>query len=152
MTALQARDPDFEHRVRDSFARQPFMGLLGIELVDVRPGAVEMRVPYREELTQQHGYLHGGLVGTLADCAAGYAAYSLMAAEDTLLTVEFKLNLMAPATGEALVCRGRVVRPGRTLTVCQSDVYGLAGGEEKHCATALCTLMTLAGRADAPPV
>lgn len=151
MTDLQPKDAEFEARVRGSFARQAFMEFLGIEIPHVSPGAVDLRVAHRDALTQQHGYLHGGLVATLADCASGYAAYSLMAAEESVLTVEFKLNLMAPAVGEALVCRGRVLRPGRTLTVCRSDVYAVSAGREKLCATAQCTMMTLAGRPDLPP-
>lgn len=139
---------DFESRVRDSFARQSFMATVGAELVRVAPGETEIRVAYRADLCQQHGLFHGGLVGTIADNAGGYAAFTLMPAENSVLTVEYKLNLMAPALGEALIARARVVRPGRRITVCHADVYVLDGADEKLCATALGTFMSLENTSD----
>ena len=122
MTAFDPRNPNFEARVRSSFARQRFMEFIGAELGSVDPGAVSNTLPFRDELCQQHGFFHGGVIGTLADNVGGYAAFSLMAAADSSLTVEFKLNLLAPATGETLVAKGVVVRSGR------SGVDGAAGG------------------------
>lgn len=148
MSDFQPRNPDFEARTRDSFSRQTFMSHLGADLVRVDPGHVEMRLPYQEFLCQQHGYFHGGVIGTLADNAGGYAAFSLMAAEDTVLTVEYKMNIMAPGEGDALIAVGTVVKPGRTLTISEARIYSEIDGRRKLCATALCTLMTMAGRPD----
>ena len=126
------------------------MDFLGAELVDVRPGACEIHLPFRPELGQQHGYFHGGVIGTVADNACGYAAYSLAPPDSTILTVEYKVNLVAPGDGQLLIGRGAVIRPGRTLTVSRADVFVVADGEERLCATALETLMILPGRPDAP--
>lgn len=143
MSSFQTRNPDFESRIRDSFSRQPFMGLIGAEMTRVEPGIVEIRMPYRDDLCQQHGYFHGGAIGTLADNAGGYAAFTLMAAKDSILTVEYKMNIVAPGQGDALVAVGTVLKPGRRLTVCEAKVYGETDGTRKLCATALCTLMTM---------
>lgn len=149
MSAFDPRNPDFETRVRESFGRQPFMAMIGASLDTVEPGRVEMALPYREDLCQQHGYFHGGAIGTLADNAGGYAAFSLMPADASVLTVEYKMNIVAPGTGARLVAVGEVIRPGRSLTVSDVKVYGeAADGTRKLCATALCTLMTMAGMAD----
>jgi len=148
--SFQPRNPDFERRVRDSFARQPFMAHCGITMPVVAPGFVEMRVVYDEPLTQQHGFLHGGLVGTVADCACGYAAFSLMRAEDSVITVEYKINLLSPAEGDELIGRARVIRAGGSLMVCQGDISMLKGDTEVPCATALSTLMVLKDIPDAP--
>jgi uncharacterized protein (TIGR00369 family) len=145
------RDPAFAERVRSSFARQRFMALLGAELVSVAPGAVAIALPLRPELEQQHGYAHAGAAWAIADSAAGYAAQTLMAAGDGVLTVELKINLLAPARGARLVARGRVERAGRTLTVGRSDVVALdADGAETAIATALGTFMRVEGLGDAP--
>ena len=141
---------DFEGRVRASFARQPFMTLLGAEITGLGPGTCEVTLPYRPELTQQHGFLHAGVVATLADNACGYAAFTLMPADASVLTVEFKLNLMAPAEGEALVARGRVRKAGRTLTVVEAEVSARRDGAEAPVAAMLATMMALHGRSDAP--
>lgn len=142
------RDPTFETKVRDSFARQPFMILLGAELGAVAPGRVEIVLPYADKVTQQHGYFHGGSIGAIADTAGGYAAFSLFPPDSTVLTVEYKINIMAPGKGERLVAVGEVTRAGRTLTVAKVEVYAEAGGARVHCATATQTLMCLAGRSD----
>jgi uncharacterized protein (TIGR00369 family) len=147
---FQPQNPAFEARVRDSFARQRAMAMIGARLVEVRPGAVAVELPYREDLTQQHGFIHGGIVGMIADNACGYAAFSLMPADASVLTVEYKLNLMAPAEGERLVARGRVVRPGRSLVIAESRVVALKDGRETEIAACLATLMTLHGKSDAP--
>src|SRR5687767_9811660 len=109
-------DPRFEQRCRESFSRQKAMGLIGASLARVAPGEADVVLPYRDELTQQKGYVHGGILGMIADTAAGYSAFSLMPAGCSLVTVEYKINILAPARG-SLVARGRVVRPGRTLTI-----------------------------------
>lgn len=116
----------------------------------VRPGYCEIHLPYKEELSQQHGYFHAGAIGSIGDNASGYAAYTLMPADATVLTVEYKLNLLTPGSGELLIARGQVIKPGRTLTVCRSDIFAIKNGQEKLCATALVTLMTLAGKPDRP--
>ncbi len=144
------KNPDFEARVRDSFARQGIMELIGARLTRVEPGLVEIELPYRAELTQQHGFFHAGITSTIADSAGGYAAFSLMPAEATVLTTEFKINLLAPAEGELLRALGRVVRPGRLLSVCEVDVFALKDGAAKPCAKLLETLMCLEGRPDEP--
>lgn len=148
MSGFQPRDPDFATRTHQSFARQSFMETLGVSLVKVEPGHVEMRLPFREGLSQQHGFFHGGVVGTLADNAGGYAAFTLLAAEDSLLTVEYKINLVAPGEGETLIASGAVLKPGRRLTICESRIYAETAGARKLCATALCTLMTMENMSD----
>jgi uncharacterized protein (TIGR00369 family) len=140
-------DPAFASRVRDSFARQRFMATLGARLLRVEPGEVDIELPFREDLTQQHGYLHAGVVTAIADTACGYAAFTLMPADAAVLSVEFKLNLLAPALGDRLLARGRVLRAGRTLTVCAADVIALAAvDEETLVASMLATIMALRGR------
>jgi uncharacterized protein (TIGR00369 family) len=141
-------DPCYEARVRDSFARQPFMAHLGARIVHLAPGACDIEMTYRRELTQQHGFIHGGALASIADSAAGYAAFSLMPAESSVLTVEYKLNILRPAEGEAMIARGRVVKAGRTLTVVQADVYSRSAGRERLTVTSLQTLMRLDGRSD----
>lgn len=119
---------------------------LGAELSELRPGHCEIRVPYREELSQQDGFFHAGVTGAIADSACGYAAYSLMPPDCSVLSVEYKLNLLAPARGELLVARAHVVRSGRTLTICAADVFVIRDGVETLCATSLSTIMALAGK------
>ncbi len=143
-------DPDFEKRVRDSFSRQAFMEFIGARLVEVGPGYCGINVGYKRELCQQHGFFHAGVVGTLADNSAGYAAFSLMPADSSILTVEYKLNLVAPGDGDLLVGRAHVIKPGHTLTICRSEVFAVKDGLEKLCATSLVTLMEMKGRADMP--
>ena len=132
--------------VRDSFSRQKAMALIGASLAAVEAGASEIRLPYRDDLTQQKGYVHGGIIGMIADSAAGYAAYSLMPASASLVTVEYKMNILAPARG-ALVARGTVVKAGRTLTVARAEVYAEDG---THVASMQQTLMMLPDTADHP--
>jgi uncharacterized protein (TIGR00369 family) len=148
MTRFEVSDAHYEERIRDSFARQGLMGHLGARLAALGPGQVEIRAPYRIELTQQHGYFHAGVSGAIADSACGYAAYTLMPKDSSVLTVEYKINLLAPAQGEELIARGRVVRSGKTLKVCCADVYALKDGEEVHCATMLSMVMCLPGKPD----
>lgn len=143
-------DPQFAARVRASFARQPMMQTIGATLDVVAPGRADISLPFRSDLTQQHGYLHAGVVATIADSACGYAAYTLMPAGASVLTVEYKINLLSPARGERFVARARVIRPGRTLTVVQGDVFAVAGGDERLTATMLATIITLRDRSDQP--
>jgi uncharacterized protein (TIGR00369 family) len=121
-TALTPRDPDFDARVRASFARQRFMATLGATLERVAPGEVTIALPYRDDLTQQHGFLHAGVVTAVVDSACGYAALSLMEPGAGVVSVEFKINLLAPAVGARFVATARVVKAGRTLTVCGGEL------------------------------
>jgi uncharacterized protein (TIGR00369 family) len=139
-------DPHFASRVRDSFARQKAMALIGATLKSVEAGRVEIALPYRDDLTQQKGFIHGGILGMIADSACGYAAFSLMPPGGSLVTVEYKMNILTPARG-ALVAQGHVVRPGRTLTVTRGEVYAEDGS---HVATMQQTLMALPRTPDAP--
>jgi uncharacterized protein (TIGR00369 family) len=148
LNGFQPRDPDWEPRVRASFARQAFMRLLGIEISHAAPGEIDLSMAYAPELTQQHGFFHAGTTASIADSAAGYAALSLYPKGTGVLTTEFKINLINPARGERLVARGRVVKPGRTLTVCRSDVYGIEPERETHVATALLSMICLEGLVD----
>jgi uncharacterized protein (TIGR00369 family) len=137
---LQARDPEFEERVRASFAKQGLMSTFAARLGRVDPGLVEIVVPFADRLTQQDGFLHAGVVIAAMDSACGYAALSLMEPDIRVLTVELKVNLLSVAGGEWLLARGQVMRPGRTLTVCRGDAYASTGDEERHVATILTTM------------
>ena len=150
MAAPGPLDPDFEPRVRASFARQTVMVTIGARLARVAAGEVHIDLPFREDLCQQHGFVHAGIVTTIADSACGYAALSLMPSDAAVLTVEFKVNLLAPAHGERLLARGRVTRAGRTLTVATADVVAVTGGRETPVAVMLATLMALFERPDLP--
>ena len=150
MPSFIPKDPAFAERVRDSFLRQTIMGLIGARLSRVEPGEVEIELPFRADLCQQHGFFHAGVTSTIADSAAGYAGYSLFPVDSSVLTVEFKINLLAPADGERLRAVGRVVKPGRTLTVTEAEVFVLKEGREKPCARLSQTLMCLDGRPDLP--
>lgn len=145
-TDWQVRDPDFEARVQRSFGAQPLMDFIGARLVLVSAGACVIDLPYREELSQHDGFFHGGIIGTLADNAGGFAAYTLMPADAGVLTVEYKVNLMAPAKGDRLVAEGHVVRAGRNLIVARADVFLANEATRIHCATMQQTLMTMHGK------
>ncbi len=145
---FQPPDPDFRSRVRDSFARQGVMIHIGADIVAVEAGRCEIRLPYSEHVSQQHGFFHGGIVATIADSAAGYAGFSLMPPGAGVLTVEFKINLVAPADGDLMIARGSVVRPGRTLTVTRAEVSVEKRGTARVCAVLQQTLMTITGRPD----
>ena len=147
MKDFEAKDPDFAERVRKSFDAQGIMDHIGATLTLIEPGVCEIELPYSDAVSQQHGFFHGGVIGTIADSAGGYAAFGLMDAEDGILTVEYKLNLMAPADGDLLVARGQVVRAGRTLTVARAEVGVVKNGVEVACAAMQQTLMRIVGRA-----
>jgi uncharacterized protein (TIGR00369 family) len=144
--ALVPPDPQFAARIRESFGRQKAMALIGAALGAVQPGYVEVRLAFREALTQQKGFVHGGILGMIADTACGYCAFSLMPAGCSLVTVEYKINILTPARG-SLVAKGQVVKAGRTLTVARAEVYSEDG---KHVASMQQTLMMLAGSPDRP--
>jgi uncharacterized protein (TIGR00369 family) len=143
---FQPADPNFEQRTRESFAKQGIMGHIGAKLDVVRPGHVEISLAFRPELSQQHGFFHAGVISTIADSAGGYAGFTLFPADAGVLTVEFKINLLAAADGERAVAVGEVIRSGRTLTVCRLDAFVEKGGKRTHCATGTQTLMSLVGR------
>ena len=146
MPAFEAQDSAFESRVRGSFARQRVMQAIGASLTRVLPGEVEIVLPFRQDLTQQHGFLHAGIVSTIADSACGYAAFSLMPADAAVLTVEYKVNFLSPAQGDRMIARARVTKPGRTVTVCACDVFAVKNGQERIVATMLGTVMTVRER------
>jgi uncharacterized protein (TIGR00369 family) len=147
--AFQPQDPNFLERVRASFARQRVMQTLGIKIVRLEPGEIELAMLYDPAYTQQHAFVHAGIVAAALDSACGYAAFSLMPAEAAVLTVEFKTTLLAPAKGERFLFRGRVIKPGRTLTVCEAQALALAGGaEERLVAMMTGTSMVLFDRQD----
>lgn len=145
---LKVADPNFAERTRASFARQAIMQLLGAEMRDVEAGRVLIALPFKPELTQQHGFFHGGATATIADSAGGYAGFTLFGPGESVLTVEFKLNLIAPADGDCLYAEGRVKKPGRTLTVCELEVWAERNGQRKSCAVGLQTLMRVNDRPD----
>lgn len=137
-------------RVRESFERQGMMRHLGAEMVLVESGEVRIRMPYRPELTQQHGFFHAGATSAIADSAGGYAGFTLFPSGSSVLTVEFKINLVAPARGDYLEAVGKVVRYGRTLTICQLEVFGVTGDERTLVAIGQQTLMCLLGKPERP--
>ena len=139
------QDPDFATRVRASFAQQAFMTTLGASLELVEPGEVHIALPYSPALTQQHGFLHAGATAAIADSANGYAALTLTPPGYEVLAVEFKINLLAPASAPRLLARGRVLRPGRRLTVCLAEVFGVDGAEPALVATMLSTITARPG-------
>lgn len=139
-------DPDFEARVRRSFEKQRVMQTMGVTIERIAPGEVDLKLPFREDLTQQHGFLHAGVITTVADSACGYAALTLMPPGAGVLSIEFKVNLLAPAKGEAIVARGRVVKAGRTVSVVHGDVFALDGGQEKLVSTLVGTMMVVQNR------
>ena len=140
---LKPADPNFDARVRSSFAKQRLMTTIGAQMTEVSAGRVALRLPFRDDLTQQHGFLHAGTIAALADSACGYAALSLMPADAAVLSVEFKVNMLAPARGDALVARAEVIRAGKTVMVCRADVFAVTGKEEKLVAAMQGTMMVV---------
>jgi uncharacterized protein (TIGR00369 family) len=128
---FEAPDPDFTVKVRDSFESQKFMKMLGATLERIEPGHVEIHLARRAELTQQHGYLHAGVLASIADSACGYAAFTLMPPGSNVLSVEFKVNLLRPAASDLVIAEARVIRAGRNITVCQAEVLSASGAEMK---------------------
>lgn len=146
MTSYQPCADGFESRVRTSFGRQAFLATIGARLIRVAAGEVAIELPFRADLAQQHGFLHAGVVTAIVDTACGYAAYSLMPEDAAVLTVEYKVNFLAPAEGDRLVATGRVIKDGQTITVCTGEVIAALGGQEKLVAVMQATMMTVMGR------
>ena len=143
-----AGDPAYEARVRASFARQGAMRLIGAQMIDLGPGYCAIALVPRPEIAQQHGYVHAGILSTIVDAAGGYAGYTLFPANSSVLTVEFKVNLLAPAVGDRLVAEGFVVKPGRTLAITRGEVHAERGGQRTLVALMQQTLIVLQGRPD----
>ena len=148
MPEFQVADPQFEQRVRASFARQAAMKTIGASLTEVLPGRAVIELDWAEALTQQHGFLHAGMVATALDSACGYAGFTLMALDAAVLTIEYKINLLAPARGQRFRMVGQVLKPGRTVTVTEGQAFAVQDGREKLIATMSCTLMAVTGRPD----
>ncbi|GHC70632.1 thioesterase superfamily protein [Limoniibacter endophyticus] len=147
MADVLTPDANFEPRVRNSFERQKVMHTLGATLTRVEQGTVEIELPFSEDLTQQHGFIHAGIISTGLDSACGYAAYTMMPPEAAVLTVEFKINLLVPAKGERFLFRGSVTKPGRTILVADGQAFSYSeDGEARLIATMTATLMTITGR------
>jgi uncharacterized protein (TIGR00369 family) len=146
MPAFEPKDPDFRARIAASFTRQTAMATLGVTLERVEAGEVELAMPYSAALTQQHGFIHAGIMATALDSACGYAGFSLMPAEAAILTIEFKTNLLAPAKGERFTFIGRVLKPGRTVTFCEAQGFAHDGAGAKLVATMTASLMAIIGR------
>ena len=141
-------NPDFAEAVSASFGKQTAMHLIRATLPVVEHGLTEIHVPHWDGIEQQHGFVHGGVVGMIADSAAGYAAMTMVPASASVLTVEYKMNLVAPADGEKLIARGRVVRPGRTLIVTKAEVFAVKAGKETLCALMQQTIMVMHGKTE----
>jgi uncharacterized protein (TIGR00369 family) len=143
MNKYEALNPSFAKEVNESFARQSMMSLIDAQLTRVEPGRVDITLPFRGDLTQQHGYIHAGIITTIADSACGYAAYSLMPPESDVLSIEFKINLLRPGKGETFVARAEVIRPGKTVSVARADVFAVTRQHELLIATMQATMMRL---------
>jgi len=141
-------NPDFVNSVAASFERQHAMQLIRATLPVVKHGRTEIHLPHWEGIEQQHGFVHGGVVGMIADSAAGYAAMTMVPASASVLTVEYKMNLVAPADGDKLIARGQVVRPGRTLIVTKAEVFAVRDGQETLCALMQQTIMVMHGKGE----
>ena len=151
MSGLEPLDPEFAACVRASFGRQAFMRTIGAELTRVEPGEVEIVLPFRDDLTQQHGYLHAAAVTAIVDSACGYAAMTLVGPGAGVLTVEYKANFLSPAAGDRMRATARVLRRGRSLTVCVGDVHAESSAGERHVVTMIATVAVVAGRAECEP-
>ena len=143
---IEVRDPNYKERVSASFHRQQVMSTLGVTLESVEPGSVVLAFPYNVALTQQHGFIHAGIVSTVLDSACGYAAFSLMPADASVLSIEFKVNLLAPAKGESFRAVAEVLKPGRTISVVQAELFARDGESEKRVAQMTGTMMTIIDR------
>ena len=143
MSDYQSLTPEVEERVRESFARQKLIRTLNGEISHVSPGELHISAPFDERFTQQDGFLHAGIVTTLIDSACGYAAYTLMPENSRVLSVEFKVNFLSPAVGDHFRAEGRVIKPGKTLTICEGKMFALANGQETLTAVMQATMMRL---------
>jgi len=148
MAEFEPRDPDFENRVRQSFSRQRAMETIGAKIIELAPGRVRIEMPYSDKLTQQHGFIHAGMISTALDSACGYAALSLMPANSAVLTIEYKVNMLAPADGSVFDFIGTVIKPGRTIMVSEGRAYAIRDDRAKLIATMSATVMVVTGRED----
>jgi uncharacterized protein (TIGR00369 family) len=146
--SFEPKDPDWQAKVRASYDKQGVMGLIGAQLIELRPGYCEIHLPWRSDLTQQNGYFHAGIISTVVDTAAGYAGFTLMPPGSSVLSVEFKVNLLSPGDGELLIATGEVIKPGRTLVITRGEAYVVKGDKTTHCSTMQQTLMTMHGKAE----
>jgi len=146
MDRYAPKDAAYQEKVRDSFSRQRVMGTIGVDILSIDPGQVELEFQYNKNLTQQHGFIHAGIVTTVLDSACGYAAYSLMPEDSAVLTIEFKTNLLSPAKGEKFVAVGCVKKPGRTISVCDGELHTFLEGRKKLVATMTATLICVRNR------
>ncbi len=146
MSTFHAQDSDFEASVRLTFGKQPFMQMIGAEITGIAEGAVEIGMPLRNDLLQHHGYLHGAVVAAIVDTACGCSALTLMPPGSTVLTVEYKINFIAPARGDRIRARGRVLKPGRRLTVCSGEAVAVEGGSERLVAALMATMVRATDR------
>jgi uncharacterized protein (TIGR00369 family) len=147
-TGFEPADAGYAERVKASFDKQGIMISMGATMPVIRPGYTEIHLPFKTELTQQHGFFHGGAIGAIADSAAGFAGFSLMPADAGVLTVEYKINILAPGDGELLVAKGLVIKPGRNVSITEAKVYVTKHGKEKLCAVMLQTLAVRRGIPD----
>ncbi len=139
-------DENFDPRVRESFYRQEIMKTVGASILSIKPGEVSLEFPYHKSLTQQHGFIHAGIISTVLDSACGYAAFSLMPKDAAVLTIEFKINLISPAKGARFRAVGIVKKPGRNITFTQGEMFSFIDGEEKLIASMTCTIMSVFNR------
>ena len=146
MSMFTPVDPDFKARVRSSFERQQLMRTLNVSLVRVNAGEVELELKYQEALTQQHGFLHAGIVASVLDSACGYAAFSLMPMDRAVLTIEYKINFVSPARGDSVIAAGKVLKPGATITVCSGCAYSIKGQSRKLVASMQSSVMAVEQR------
>jgi uncharacterized protein (TIGR00369 family) len=143
---MKIKNPDYKQTILDEFKAQKFMAFINARVTKIEPGHCEIEVSYKEDLSQHHGYLHAGITGTLADNASGFAAYTVIEKGSSIVTSEYKINFLSPVVGEKIIARGNVVKAGKTLIVCRSDVYDVKSGVEKLCATALLTMVEIKGK------
>jgi uncharacterized protein (TIGR00369 family) len=146
MSQFIPKDPSFKNKVKESFYRQEVMNTIGAKPTLIEPGHVELEFKYDNKLTQQHGFIHAGIVSTVLDSACGYAAFSLMSENMAVLTIEFKVNLFSPAKGEVFIAIGKVKKAGKTIIVSDGELYAINEGERKLVATITCTLMSIPNR------
>ncbi|MGU3574401.1 PaaI family thioesterase [Brucellaceae bacterium C25G] len=146
MSDARIAEPDFHQRVEESFARQAALKLIGADLARCEPGIIEIELPFRDDLTQQHGYLHAGIISAALDSACGYAAFTLMPSDAAVLTIEFKVNLLAPGQGDRFLFRGEVTKPGRTIMVSDGQAFAVTDTDVRLIATMTSTLMVVQDR------
>jgi uncharacterized protein (TIGR00369 family) len=148
MTSFDPVDSEFADRVRESFGRQALMKTIGALLTKVAPGEVHVELPFRTDLTQQHGFLHAAVITAIVDTACGFAALTLAPREAAVLTIEYKVNFLSPGFGERITARARVLKRGRAVTICAGDVYAQRAEHERHIATMIATIANVIGRPD----